>query len=149
MGNLNFNGYQIIYLFVFISFLVFLIANWVIYSFGDRIYYFFYNIFIPKIKILKGKIIRLKSRKFFVAVNQTMDNNINLIQNMSNFEQPITIIGYFAFFEEEINHQKYFIEISKKSFEELQRKEISSLKNISLSFKKWFWGNTFDHFEIA
>ena len=106
------------------------------------------SLFRTRMKRIKGKIIRLKSKKFPMIANSSLNENVSLIQNMYNQEFSSEIIGYFVFFEEEKSHQKCFIEISKDSFEELKRKDISSLKHISLLFEKWFWGKNFHHYEI-
>ena len=110
---------------------------------------FFLSLIYTKMKRIKGKIIRLKLQKFPVIIDYSLSENLNLIQNMYNLEKSAFTVGYFVFFENEKNHKKSFVEISKESFEELSEKDISSLSCISLLFEKWFWSTNYHHYELA
>ena len=132
-----------------ISYLIFDFKWKKIRIFWRRFQRFFETLIHMKTEKVRGKIIRLKTKKFLM-INSSFGesesvNSLSLINN----QQSVTFTGYFVFFEEEENHKKYFVEISKESFDELKKKDISSLKNISLLFEKWFWSENFHHYEIT
>lgn len=117
------------------------------------LYWTLSTLFSPKMKIIKGKIIRIRKKEISIWVPDQPGvsadlNSYNLGSSTSG--RFIDISDYSIFWEEEKNHQKYFIPIPKEVFDDLQEKNISSLKHISLFFKKYFlWGETFNHLEIA
>ncbi len=119
-------------------------------SFWKKSQRFFQSLVRTRMKKIKGKIIRLKAKKFPIIMDYNLDNNTTLIQNLIYAkENPAEVIGYFVFFEESKKHQKSFIEISRESYEELKKRDISSLKHTSLLFEMWFWGKNYHHYEIA
>lgn len=130
------------------SFFTLVLVAVIILFLGKYIWNAYIFLFIPKIKIIKAKIIRFKSRKFFIAPPVSTSDVSFQGPSLAFYQNPIAVTEYFVFLEEANNHKKYYLEVPSKIFEELKEKKISTLKNISFYFKHYFLGDNFDHIEM-
>ena len=123
-----------------------ILISLVILAFGKYFFNILLLVFVPEMKIIKGKIIALKARSFSVPASSISQD---VVGGLFQYQEPSVQTEYFVFIDEN-NKGKHFIKINVEAFNKLKREETSLYQKItSFYFSEYYlFGSFFDHFEI-